>query len=133
LILTFHGCKTVFHAAWNFGKFASCHEQDIGFTGQHEDKQRINNNDEGDDFLDDSVAESGYTYYFFFHNQPAPRNYIQQGYSPTHACLLYLFDLLPSKNHVIGLDNLFLSAKLCAGAHKGKNQVQIHGVVQKSG
>jgi hypothetical protein len=125
--------QTVFRVAWNFGKFGSCDEQDIGFTGKHEDKQRINYKDEGDGFLVDSVAESGYTYCFFFRNQPAPRNYIQQGYSPTHARVLYLFDLLPSKNHVIGLDNLFMSAKLCAGAYKGRNQVQIHGVVRKSG
>ncbi len=40
--------------------------------GKHEDKQRINYKDEGDGFLVDSVAESGYTYCFFFHNQPAP-------------------------------------------------------------
>ena len=57
----------------------------------------------------------------------------RQGYSHTHARILYLFDLLPSKNHVIGLDNLFMSGKLCVGAYKGKNQVQIHGMVRKSG
>jgi len=125
--------QTVFRLAWNFGKFGSCDEQDIGFTGKHEDKQRINYKDEGDGFLVDSVAESGYTYCFFFRNQPAPSPYIRQGYSPTHARVLHLFDLLPSKNHVIGLDNLFMSAKLCAGAYKGKNQVQIHGVVRKTG
>jgi hypothetical protein len=125
--------QTVFRAAWNFGKFGSCDEQDIGFTGKHEDKQRINYKDEGDGFLVDSVAESGFTYCFFFRNQPAPSNYIRQGYSPTHARVLYLFDLLPSKNHVIGLDNLFMSAKLCIGAYKGKNQVQIHGVVRRNG
>jgi len=50
-----------------------------------------------------------------------------------HARVLHLFDLLPSKNHVIGLNNLFMSMKLCTGAYKGKNQVQIHGVVRKSG
>jgi len=46
---------------------------------------------------------------------------------------LHLFDLLPSKNHVIGLDNLFMSMKFCTGAYKGENQVQIHGAVRKSG
>lgn len=115
------------------GRYGSCDEQDVGFTGKHEDKQRVNYKDEGDGFLVDSIAEAGYTYCFFFHNQPAPNHYLRQGYSPTHVHLLHLFDLLPSKNHIIGLDNLFMSAKLCAGAYKGKNQVQINGVVQKNG
>ena len=125
--------QNVFRLAWNFGKFGSCDEQVIGFTGKHEDKQRINYKDEGDGFLVDSVAESGFTYCFFFRNQPAPNHYIRQGYSPTHARVLHLFDLLPSKNHVIGLDNLFMSVKLCTGAYSGKNQVQIHGVVRRTG
>jgi hypothetical protein len=123
----------VFRHAWHFGRYGSCDEQDIGFTGKHEDKQRINYKDEGDGFLTDSIADSGYTYCFFFRNQPAPAHYVRQGYSPTHARVLHLFDLLPSKNHIIGLDNLFMSAKLCIGAYKGKNQVQIHGVVRKNG
>jgi hypothetical protein len=125
--------QNVFRLAWHFGKFGACDEQVIGFTGKHEDKQRINYKDEGDGFLVDSVAEAGYTYCFFFRNQPAPNHYIRQGYSPTHARVLHLFDLLPSKNHVIGLDNLFMSVKLCTAAYSGKNQVQIHGVVRRTG
>jgi hypothetical protein len=66
-------------------------------------------------------------------NQPVPNHYIRQGYSPMRARVLHLFHLLPSKNHVIGVDNLFMSVKLCTGAYSGKNQVQIHGVVRRSG
>jgi hypothetical protein len=87
--------QNVFLLAWHFGKFGACDE--------HEDKQQINYKDKGDGFLVDSVAEAGYTYCFFFRNQPAPNHYIRQGYSPTHARVLHLFDLLPSKKHVIEL------------------------------
>jgi hypothetical protein len=126
-----HWMQTVSIDAWDFGEFGSCDEQCIGFTGNHKDKQRINYKKEGDGFLADSICEEGYTYAFFFRNQPAPAHYLNQGFSPTHARVLFLFDTLPSKNHVIGLDNLFMSAKLAWGAYNGKNQVKIHGVVRR--
>jgi hypothetical protein len=39
--------QQVFRDAWHSGRFDSCDEQDIGFTGKHQDKQRINYKDEG--------------------------------------------------------------------------------------
>lgn len=51
--------QQVFRDAWHFGKFGSCDKQDIGFTGKHQDKQRINYKDEGDGFLTDSIADRG--------------------------------------------------------------------------
>jgi hypothetical protein len=100
--------QNVFRVAWNFGRHGSCDKQDVGFTDRHEDKQRVNYKDEGDGFLFDSIAEAGYTFCFFFCNRPTPSHYLRQ-------------------------DNLFMSAKLCAGAYNGENQVQIHGVVRKNG
>jgi hypothetical protein len=116
---------------WDFGEHGSCDEQCIGFTGNHTDKQRINCKKEGDGFLADSICKEGYTYSFFFRNQPAPAYYLNKGYSPTHSRVLFLFDTLPCNNHVIGLDNLFMSAKLAWGAYNGKNKVKIHGVVRR--
>jgi hypothetical protein len=81
----FSGCKTVSIDAWDFGEFGSCDEQCIGFTGNHKDKQLINYKKEGDGFLADSICEEGYTYSFFFRNQPAPAHYLNQGFSPTHS------------------------------------------------
>jgi hypothetical protein len=123
--------QTVSIDAWDFGEFGSCDEQCIGFTGNHKDKQRINYKKEGDGFLADSICKEGYTYSFFFRNQPAPAHYLNQGFSPTHSRVLFLFDTLPCKNHAIGLDNLFMSAKLAWGAYTRKNQVKIHGVVRR--
>jgi hypothetical protein len=39
--------QNVIRLAWNVEKFGSSDEQVIGFTGKHEDKQRINDKDEG--------------------------------------------------------------------------------------
>jgi len=119
--------------AWEMGEVASCDEQDVGFTGRHQDKQRINYKDEGDGFLADSICQDGYTWNFYFRNVPPPKHYVDKGYSPTHARVLFLFDSLEKKNHIVGLDNLFMSAKLAWGAYTGKNQVMIHGVVRKTG
>lgn len=118
--------------AWDMGEVLSCDEQDIGFTGRHQDKQRVNYKDEGDGFLTDSLCQDGYTYSFYFRNMPAPKKYLDKGFSPTHSRVLFLFDTLKDKNHVVGLDNLFMSAKLAYGAYTGKNQVKIHGVVRKT-
>ena len=44
------------------GREISCDEQDIGFEGQHKDRQRVMFNKEGDVFLLDALCADGYTY-----------------------------------------------------------------------
>jgi hypothetical protein len=85
------------------GEVLSCDEQDIGFTGRHQDKQQVNDKDEGDGFSTDLFCQDEYTYSFYFHNMPAPKKYIDEGYSPTHSRVLFLFDLLKEKKHILGL------------------------------
>jgi hypothetical protein len=52
--------------AWDMGEVLSCDEQDIEFTGRHQDKQWVTYKDEGDRFLTDSLCQDGYTYTFYF-------------------------------------------------------------------
>jgi hypothetical protein len=101
--------------AWDMGEIASCDEHDVGFTGRHQDKQRINYKDEGDVFLADSICQDGHTWNFYFCNVPPPKHYVDKGYSPMHACVLFLIDSLEKKKHTSGLDNFFMSAKLAWG------------------
>ena len=55
------------------GQDAAIDEQIIGFQGAHEDKKRISEKIEGDGFQSDSVnVEGGYTWAFYFRNQPPP-------------------------------------------------------------
>jgi hypothetical protein len=106
--------------AWGMGRSVSCDEQTIGFQGRHQDKQRISYKKQGDGFQADCICENGYTYSFYFRNVAAPRKYLRKKCSPLHARVLFLFDQLPSKNMVVGLDNLYISARFCREALVGK-------------
>ncbi len=113
------------------GRSVSCDEQMIGFQGRHQDKQRISYKKEGDSFQADCICKNGYTYSYYFRNVAAPRKYLNC--SPLHARVLFLFDQLPSKNLVVGLNNLYISVKFCREALVGKNEVMVHRVCRKEG
>ena len=67
--------KQVSKAAWELGKEIACDEQTIGFQGKHKDKKKILYKKEGDGFQCDAVGEDGYTYCFYFRNEPLPIQY----------------------------------------------------------
>jgi len=117
--------------AWLLGRRISVDEQTVGFKGNHADKQRISYKREGDGFLIDALCEDGYTYTIYARNMPAPKKYIDRRISPLNSRVLFMFDQLPSKNHVCGLDNLYNSVKFCREAYIGKNQIMVHGVTRR--
>jgi len=119
--------------AWDVGKHLSCDEQTIGFQGRHQDKQRISYKKEGDGFQVDCICENRYTYSFYFQNIAAPKKYLKKKCSPLHSRVLFLFDHLPCKNNVVGLDNLYILARFAIEAITGKNKVMVHGVCRKEG
>jgi hypothetical protein len=119
--------------AWDMGSHASCDEQLIGFQGHCQDKMRIKYKKEGDGFQAECICENGYTYSFYSCNLPAPKKYLQCKCSPIHARVLFLFDQLPCKNVVVGLDNLYVSKQFCREALIGKSHVMVHGVCRKEG
>ena len=115
------------------GRHVAIDEQTIGFQGNHEDKKRHDEKNEGDGFQADSLnIDGGYTWAFYFRNQPAPPTYIQMGMSPLHARTLALIQQLNYKHHCIFMDNLYLSAKLCLYVWK-LFKCFIHGVVRQGG
>ena len=57
----------------------------------------------------DALCEKGFTWPFYFHNQPAPVDWVQKGYSPLHSRVLAMFDQLEEKYHNCWFDNLYLS------------------------
>ena len=95
------------------GRFISIDEQTIGCQGRHPDILRINYKREGDGFQCDAICSDGYTYSFYFRNQPAPKTFLDMDMSPLHARVHALFEQLTNKNYVCVMDNLYLSAKLC--------------------
>jgi len=52
------------------GEDLSADEKRIGFQGPHQDKLKIDYKNEGDGFQTDSLCSDGYTWTFYFHNQP---------------------------------------------------------------
>ena len=88
----------------------------IGFQGQHADKLHITYNMEGDGFQCDALANAGFTWTFYFHNQLVPEKGTTLGYSPLHSCILGMCDQLEEKYHNCWFDNLYLSVKFCKGS-----------------
>lgn len=115
------------------GEFSAIDEQTIGFQGKHEDKKRHDEKKEGDGFQCDSInVEGGYTWAFYFRNQPPPPKYIDMGLCPLHARTLSLIVQLSNPHHCIYMDNLYLSAKLCLFVWK-EAKAKIHGVCRQGG
>jgi Transposase IS4 len=125
--------QQVSQSAWVLGRDLAGDEQTIGFQGNHRDKRRITYKAEGDGFQCDAICDKGYTFNFFFRNMPAPKKYLQQGWSPLHARMLSLFDCFQEKNHRVWMDNLYLSAKFAKGCFTHPQQVLLAGVARKSG
>ena len=109
----------------------SCDEQTVGFQGTHKDKQRITYKKEGDGFLADCLCSYGYTYAFHFRHVPGSQR-LTQTCSPLHARVLGLISHLPHKNYTLGMDNLYMSAKLCRLTLSMPQKVMCHGVTRPS-
>ena len=92
--------------AWELGVDISTDEQTIGFQGRHINKLRITYKNEGDGFHCDALCKCGFTYTFYFRNQPAPRKYLEQGLSPLHFRIMVMFDQVKNKSHNMWFDNL---------------------------
>ena len=115
------------------GENCAIDEQTNGFQGKHEDKKRHDEKREGDGFQSDSLnVEGGYTWAFYFRNQPPPPKLIEEGLSPLHARTLALIAQLDGENHCVYMDNLYLSAKSCLHAWK-KLKAKVHGVCRQGG
>ena len=125
--------QVVSMSAWRLGRDISGDEQTIGFQGHHADKRRITYKNEGDGFQANALCEAGYTWTFYFRNQPAPRDWVQKGYSPLHARILGMFDQLEEEYHNCWFDNLYLSAKFAKASFTHDKKIRISGPTRKSG
>ena len=125
--------QVVSMSLWQLGRDISGDEQTIGFQGHHTDKRRITYKNEGDGFQADALCEAGYTWTFYFRNQPTPRDWVQIGYSPLHARILGMFDQLEEEYHNCWFDNLYLSAKFVKALFTHDKKIRISGPTRKSG
>ena len=111
----------------------SIDEQTISFQGRHANKLRISYKAKGDGFQADAICDRGFTYAFYFRNEPPPKKYIKQGLSPLHARVMWLFDKLEQQYSRVWIDNLYISAKFAKFAMNHPKRVLIAGVARKSG
>jgi hypothetical protein len=118
-------------SAWLLGRNNAVDEQTVGFQGRHADKLRITYKKEGYGFQCDALCDDGFTYAFYFRNHPAPKKYTKMGLSPLHSRVMALFDTMCDKNHRVGMDNLYMSAKFAKAAYNHTNQVLIAGITRK--
>jgi Transposase IS4 len=119
------------HEAWDLGEVFSIDEQTIGFQGHHKDKLRITYKAEGDGFQCDALCEGGFTFAFYFRNEPAPTKYLDMGMSPLHSRVMALFDCCTDLYHRCGMDNLYMSAKFAKFSFNHPKKVLIAGVTRK--
>ena len=102
------------------------------FRRRADDGIRITYKKEGDGFQADCICDSGYTFTFYFRNQPAPKAYIDMGFSPLHSRCLALFDCFLDEHHMVRFDNLYMSAKFCLGSFQHPMKVMVEGVTRTS-
>ena len=123
----------IFMQAVHLPERISCEGQTIGFHGSSKHKSRIKYKKTGDGFQADSICCKGYTYTFYFRHQQAPKKYVDEGYSPLHARVRFMFDHLKSTNHSCFMDNLYMSASFARNVFSCEKKVRIHGVTRREG
>ena len=83
--------------------------------------------------LANCICSDGYTYSSFFRHQPSsPKIMAEYKCSPLHARVIGLIHQLPDKYYTFGMDNLYMSAKLCRLAYGMEQKVMVHGVTRPS-
>ena len=125
--------RVVSMSAWRLGHDISGDEQTIGFQGHHADKRKITYKNEGDGFQANALCEAGYTWTFYFRNQPSPWDWVLKGYLPLHARILGMFDQLEEEYHNCWFYNLYLSAKFAKALLTHDKKIRISGPTRKSG
>jgi hypothetical protein len=87
----------------------------------------------GDGLQGDCIADNGYTWDFYFRNEPSDPELLAQGFCSMHCRLLHMFRNLRELNTCCTMDNLFNSVKLARVAYSLPKPVLVHGVLRKSG
>ena len=130
----FRWCRYIWKQAWVLGENFSTDEQTCKMQGKSEYKTRCGKFKRlGDGLQTDAIADDGYTYDFYFRNEPVPQKWLDAGFCAMHARLLHMFENLPDVGHQCKMDNLFVSVLLARAAYSLPSKVKIHGVIRKSG
>jgi hypothetical protein len=86
----------------------------------------------GDGIQMDAIADNGYTWDFYFCNEPINQELLAMGLCLMHCRLLTMFCNLVESGHHCTMDNLFNSVKLAWAAYSLEKPVLVHGVLRKT-
>jgi hypothetical protein len=130
----FRWLRHIWKEAWLLGEDFSMDEQTTKMQGKSEYKTRCGKFKRlGDGIQGDCIADDGYTWDFYFRNEPIDKDLLAKGFCPMHCRLLHMFGNLRESGHGCKMDNLFHSVKLALAAHALDQKVKVHGVLRKSG
>ena len=126
--------RYIWKKAWVLGRNFSVDKQTCSMQGQSMYKTRCGKFKRiGDGLQTDCIADDGYTWDFYFRNEPVDHAWIHQGLSPMHARLMHMFSQLEEQGHECNMDNLFNSVKFARAAFSLPQKVKVQGVIRKSG
>ena len=109
----FRWCRYIWKEAWELAENFSIDEQTCSMQGKSEYKTRCGKFKRiGDGIQTDCIADDGFTYDFYFRNEPVDTKWIDKGMCPMHARLLHMFGNLKEAGHRCKMDNLFNSVSL---------------------
>ncbi len=70
----------------------------------------------GNGIQTDWIADDGYTFDFYFQNEPVSTDLLAEGLCPMHCRLVHMFGNLRESGHGCKMDNLFNSVWLAQAA-----------------
>jgi hypothetical protein len=109
----FQWLRYIWKEAWELAKDFSIDKQSCKMQGKSEYKTRCGKFTRlGDGIQDNCIADNGYTWDFYFQNEPINQVLLAQGYCPMHCRLLHMFQNLHESLVCCAMDNLFNSFKL---------------------
>ena len=113
------------------GRCISIDYQTIGMQGKNKDKLRITYKKDGDGFQCDDVCADGFTYNFYFRNQPPPSDNTPCDLSALHKRVMSLLNQLKGEIYACKMDNLYMSVKLSKVCKTSKSKTMISGVCRQ--
>ena len=89
-----------FARMWDLGAEILFDEATQGFKGRHYLKAKIKFKKAGDGYLIDCIGDDGFIFTFYQRTNPTSKKCTDIGFSPTQACVLFIFYQLPGKFYI---------------------------------
>ena len=130
----FRWLRYIWPEAWLLAQRFSVDEQTCKMQGKSEYKTRCGKFKRiGDGLQTDCLADDGFTYDFYFRNEPVDKKWIDKGMCPLYARLLHMWSRIDDSFHGCDMDNLYTAVSLARMAYSLPKPVLIEGVMRKTG